>query len=550
MNCADTKVAIDAELAKREADGVAWWLARNHHRTHRALWLDFERNKFQVGILKDNSRKQSYCKSVKCGVSELLIVKAMGMVDQAQSVFWVLPDQPLRDRFVGERVNPTIQEVPRYIEYRKRAARRTATDRAAADAKALKQLGNAAITFVSSQSKNQMREAVADWLIVDELDECDQGNLILAVDRLGFSEIRGEIRVGNPSIEGFGIDAVYKASDRKRWYIQCAPCNERQPLDWYKNVVRAVGDDEYELRSPEYEVLCRKCAKPLDRLADGEWVAEYPEREESGYHISQLFSGSRTVKEMFGYFQAGLIDEAAMQHFCNSVMGIGYHAKGAKLYHDLLLRIVGTHPQLHVGTDCLIGVDPGKEIHVVILDPTGTQIVKIMVLSGDTKWAQLQDVLDAFEGTAMIDCAYDTTKVIEFQAANRGRVYICDYRTSKHVEHYAIDEDDMMVKVDRTQSMDKSHRMIISQKVTLPRDAAGIPGFFDQMCAPTRVPVMTKSKFGGVKHTFAWVEGSQPDHWRHAYSYAHLLSDIRNDGGDLYMAALTSQKGRNRYRGH
>ena len=549
MNCSDSNAAIDAVLASRKVDGIAWWLAVNHHRTHRAVPLDFKRNKFQVSILKDNSQKQSYCKSVKCGVSELLIVKVMGMVDQAQSVFWVLPDQELRNRFVGERVNPTIQEVPRYIEYRKRAARRTPTEGAAADAKSLKQLGNAAITFVSSQSKHQMREAVADWLIVDELDECDQGNLILAVDRLGFSEIRGEIRVGNPSIEGFGIDAVYKASDRKRWYIQCAHCSEWQPLDWYKNVVRAIGDDEYELRSPEYEVLCRRCAKLLDRLGDGEWVAEYPKRDESGYHISQLFSGARTIKEMFNYFQAGLIDEAAMQHFCNSVLGIGYHAKGAKLYHDLLLRIVGTHPQLHVGTDCLIGVDPGKEIHIVILDPTGTQIVAIQVLSGDTKWAQLQDVLDAFEGVAMMDCAYDTTKANEFQAANRGRVYLCDYRASKQVEYYAIDEDDMMVKVDRTQSMDKSHRMIISQKVTLPRDAAGIPGFFDQMCAPTRVPVQTKSKFGGVKHTFAWVEGSQPDHWRHAYSYANLLSDIRNDGGDLYMAALTSQKGRNRYRG-
>ena len=80
------------------------------------------------------------------------------------------------------------------------------------------------------------------------------------------------------------------------------------------------------------------------------------------------------------------------------------------------------------------------------------------------------------------------------------------------------------MKCDRTQTLDESQAAILRQDVKLPRDAASVPDFYQQMCAPTRI-------FDPVKQRFRWEEGSQPDHYRHAVNYAWLARSIRTRHG-------------------
>jgi hypothetical protein len=274
----------------------------------------------------------------------------------------------------------------------------------------------------------------------------------------------------------------------------------------------------------------------MDRLSDGEWVADIPGMEISGYHVSQLFSGTYTVPEIWAHFQRGLKSQIEMMGFYNAALGEGYKHADAKLYPEIVQRCVGTHGQANIGNDCLIGVDPGREIHGVI--GLREKIVRVFALAGESKWAQLQDILNAYGATMMIDADYDPTEVRRFQEANRGRVYLVSYRSPGQVADYDIDPQTRFVKADRTQTMDESHAAILGRDLSLPCDAMSITGFVDQLCTPTRVLVERRLQSGLVNKSFVWVDSDKPDHWRHALNYWWLLRKVVGDSGGKMVFSL------------
>jgi hypothetical protein len=514
---------------------VDWWLARNHHRTHKGNALDLDAHPWQRALLQDESRNKVIRKSVQCGVSECVCVSAFACVDRGERVFWVFPTESIRNRFVAERLDPCVKSCPRYTGYALAARSRLRGGRSEADATSLKQFGDAAIAFVGSNSPASFAEFVADWVFVDELDHCDQDMLTRAKDRMGHSNVRGMYRVGNPSLVGYGIDELYTDSDRKRWHVTCTHCGDRQTLDWFVNFIRQIDQDRYELRATDGAV-CRTCNGAIDRHSNGEWIADIPGADISGYHVSQLFSGTLTIDDIWKHFQRGLKNQTEMMAFYNAALGEGYKHADAKLYPELVQRCVGQHAQANVGNDCLIGVDPGREIHGVI--GFGNKVVRIFALEGESKWRDLQNILNAYGAIAAIDADYDPTEVRRFQEANKGRVYLVSYRSPGQVADYDLDSETRFVKADRTQTMDESHAAILAGDLSLPRDAMSISGFVDQLCTPTRVLVERKLQSGLISKIFVWVDSDKPDHWRHALNYWWLLRKVTGDGHKPFLYVL------------
>jgi len=515
---------------------LAWWIANHHHLNHRGDALDFSTHQYQIDIIKDHSLDKRIRKGVQNGLSEVMILSLMSKMDLGESVFWVMPDDDLRNRFVSERVDPVINQCDYYQRLQVIARRRMSRgNQSATDARSLKQLGQAAACFVGANSPKKMREFVADHIFIDELDDCDQGVLVKAMDRIGHSKIRGKFRMGNPSTAKFGIDKLYEESDQKVWMIQCPRCNERQPLDWWKNIVEEHDDGTYRLLDNDLNAVCRKCLKPIDRKGSGEWVAKYPGRDSSGYHISQLFSGTVTIQEMLIDYEAGLRDETDRQRFFNSILGLAYRSEEVKLYRETLNRLVGTYARAKVGNKCLMGVDPGKEIHGIILDPHGEKVIDIFKCSGENKYQDLQNKINQFKALAMIDGGYDPAQVRHIQNQNRGNVFVCEYRKVKQIDVFDLDKKTKFIVASKLQSMDESHAALLAGEVALPRDAMGIPGFVDQMCAPTRVEIKRRTAHSGIVVTHEWQEGDEPDHWRHAFNYAILLKLLKKRFGSTWV---------------
>lgn len=523
-NFVNASQRIAEALRDRRQPTLEWWLAVNHHRTHHGKPMDFTRHYFQVPILQDKSPDIRIEKSTQCGVSENEIKHALALVDQGRNVFWVFPDENLRNKFVKDRLDPSLHLTEYYAARVREARQRLKKGRQESDDVSLKQIGYAAINLVGSNSVSSFKSFAADDAIIDEVDQCHQGNLMMVPDRFAHSQFRTMWRVGNPTTSGFGIDGLYKASDQKRWRVRCDACGQWQEMDWFKNVVREIEGGQFELRDEAGGVLCTKCDAPLDRLSQGEWVANYPDRTASGYHVSQLFSGSVPIAEMWEAFQRGLANETEMMRFYNSVLGLPYESEGAKLTAAILNRCVDDYPQMSTGVNCYGGIDVGKELHYVVRHESS----RVIRVGTARDFEELDNLLEAFPGTWVVDALPETRKAREFANRHSGHVYLCTYVGTDQVKDFKIDPDEMTVKAHRTQSMDDSHASWLRGKSRLFRSAASVPDFYDQMSAPTRIFEKRNENDHG---RFVWREGAQADHYRHADNYSYLAMKIEQSVG-------------------
>ncbi len=501
--------------------GLARWV----HQTTKGHRLDFNNHSYLVSIYEDDANITVIRKSVQSGISDRNIVKTMAAVNDGLSVFYVLPTIDIRNRFVSNRVNPLLDSVGYYRAMADYARNRFRQGREAADATGLKQLGDASIAFVGSNAPAAFREFVADIVIVDELDQCNLGNVTLARDRTGASEVRGYHVVGNPTIRGFGIDAEYQRSDQKHWNIQCSHCNEWQSLSWFDNVVREVDEGRF-IRRDDSGLTCRNCERLIDRHAKGEWIPKWPDRawDVSGYTISQLFAGTTSMAEMYTSFVAGLTNETERQRFHNSILGEPFESEGARLSRGALDKCVDDYPQQSKAESSFIGVDVGTLLHVVIIEKD--RVVRICTLSQEAAFDELAAMTKTYNCRLMVIDGMPETRMSRMVArkVGQGKALLCFYRDEKGGKEFDVDWWQMKLSVDRTQSMDDSHATLLRQQIRLPRDAASIPGLFDQMMAPTRIFRKRSSIDAG---RFVWDEGGNPDHYRHAFNYACLARQVQ-----------------------
>jgi hypothetical protein len=517
---------IDLALAEKRITPPAWWMATNHHRTHRGMPLDFTRHCYLVDLYQDGHGDIRIRKSTQSGVSEFEWCWAMAKCDDGQSVFWVFPTETIRNQLVHDRFDRTVAYTEYYADLAQ-AAKRGRRQKEAADAVSLKQFGRGSIALVPSNSVVSFKSFSADCAIVDELDQCDAENLPMIEDRMAHSLHRDKLRVGNPTIAGFGIDALYAESDQCEWKIKCEHCGTWQTPDWFANVSLEISEGRYEPRlrvADQIALACASpdCGKPLDRFASGEWVAAYPGRTGArGYHISQLFSGSVSLGEMWAAFERGQSNETERQRFYNSVLGLPYVAEGSKLTEARLLKATGDYARQSVGEKCFLGVDVGTLLHVCVIDEGG----RMVQAQTARQFSEIDELMGSF-GAALcvVDMLPETREARQFADRHPGKVLLCQFVASEQVKDFAVEYSTRIVKAHRTQTLDDSHAALLSGKATLPQDAATIKNFYPQMMAPTRV-------FDEKRQTFRWLEGGQPDHYRHAFNYAWLARSIRTRHG-------------------
>jgi len=465
----------------------------------------------------------------------MLVCDTLARADDGLRVFYVLPTIELRNVFVRDRVDRPLLTIPYYRSRVKKDKKIESVIEI--DNVGLKSFGeNGLMLFVGSNSKVSFLAFPADKIIVDEFDKCHQDNLSLAEDRISASDYKHRIDVSTPTVEGFGIDELYGKSDRKKWLVACEHCKERQELNFFINVVREVGDREFELLDKEWKpegngdirVFCKKCGKPMNRLAQGEWVAECPEQNLSGYAISQLFSSHLSVVEIFETFNDALLNESRLQRFYNSILGLAYTASGSKLTKAILDECVkagGFYNLPSRAENTSMGVDVGSVLNVLICDHPRENVRRLVFAGTVREFEELHTLVARFGvKSAVVDIDPETRKAKEFRDTVNCDVWLCDYPSSPDPGEMSIDYEDRTIKVDRTQSLDGFVADVLKQTLLLPANASSLDGgdFYGQLCASTRV-------FEEATGHYRWMEGSKADDYFHAGNYERIASQFLRD---------------------
>ena len=493
------------------------------HLNTRGEMLTFGDRPYMIELYRDKTKEIVIKKSVQCGVSEYLIIDMLDNAENGLSTFYVLPTYSLRNTFVANRIDRLFNNVPYYNSQMSRA-------QGDADSSSMKHYAKAALKFVGSNTPNEFKEFPADVLVIDEYDECDADNIAKAPDRIKASKHRIKKFVGNPTFEDFGIDAEYKLSDQKEWVVKCDSCGNYQKLDFFKQVVKEINENAYELRDKEWSKKCGRdilcycihCEKPFNRLnRDSHWERQNPSSDVSGYHFTRMMQANTTIEELYTTFRKALSNPSKMQAFYNSDLGEPYRASNVALSDYLLEQCVEKGyfmPQ--TAQECVAGIDVGSVLHVKI-----SQIVegkrKSVFIGTVPRFEDVDNLIKVYGiNCCVIDALPETHKAKELRDRHPGRVFLCTFHAKEgSVKGISINDEEQTISVDRTQSMDDSHADILLGNVILPENARTIADgdCYDQMCAPKRT-------FDQDGNRYVWKEGSKADHFRLADNYEKLAS--------------------------
>lgn len=501
------------------------YFAMSDHRTHRGKRLDFVHNPFIVRLYKDQHQDIVVMKSTQCGVSEWLLCLVIPGAMSGRNVFYVLPDYGLVSRFVMERFDKTMRMTPSYWKFRQEAKFNQASS------VTMKQLGPGTISFAGSTVVNAFTEFAADWYVIDELDRCDQSNLEMGWERLSNAEQQNirQVKVSNPTITGFGIDAEYARTNQAEWFIR-HDCGHLVHPDFFRHVIRDVGGGQFVYADEEYDpesgqdcrMICDICGRPIDRRGQGEWVAKYPNVDRHGYHISKLFSANVKLIDLVKRYEAGEANPDAMVRFYNGDLGLAYDSPGARISKEMLDECIADYNVGQVPADgaCIAGIDVGAVFNVSIGHMAyGVPGVNLVDAREIRSAEELLDLLRQYKVRSFVIDALPETRVSRALIRRHIGGYICYYSRGRK----DLVSKEHVVSVDRTVALDNVKAAIALKALRLPRGADKIPNFYDQITASTRV---LNPEAAGGEGEYTWVNGSKADHYHHSTGYMMMAARL------------------------
>lgn len=508
--------------------------AKTHHVNTRGEPMQFMDMNYLLELYMCINRtpKMVVEKSVQCGLSELFIIQAHLEAASGLTVMYVLPKYESRNRFVNNRIHKLHRRVEQYKSLVKTAS--------GAHRTSLMHFGNGTLAFVGSNVESEFIEMPVDSAFVDEKDRCNLANLLLLPDRLTASPYKYQREISNPTVEGFGIDERYLESSQAQWKIKCESCGEHFTPDFFRHVVRQIDTRVYEPRDPEYEEgkemrLIHDCGAPVDRLKEGEWVHDFPEKEWQGYRISKLYTKHTPLSTLYKSWMDATGNELKKQVFFNSDLGLPFTAKGAKVTQSDLQRCCRDYswPVSRSSNTKIMGVDVGAELVVVVRDlcrDGDAQILRLLYAGRVPSFAMLGDLIKKWNPKIVVIDAYpEIHKVMELKAEYK---QVISSRFQEGHRKINVDKKGREITMDRTAILDYVKQAIDEETNILPPNAEFIDEgyYFDQMTASTRILETDEKNL--EKSRFVWVH-TRGDHYFLAEAYCMQAFQLLPDNSVL-----------------
>ena len=237
----------------------------------------------------------------------------------------------------------------------------------------LKQAGTCNLYIRGSRGDSNLKSIPVSEMILDEVDEMDQKQIWLALERLSGQQRKTVWSISTPTIPNYGVHKLFQQSTQEHFIFECPCCSRQTELLW-PDCIEIIGETIYDPRCHESFLKCKECGNRLEHkakpewLGTGKWVPFAPNAnpDHRGFNISQLYSFTVSPGELVIAHFRGLGDEAANKEFHNSKLGQPFIGEGAKVTDDMLDECIGNHTmdaaRPRVGGSKLItlGVDQGK----------------------------------------------------------------------------------------------------------------------------------------------------------------------------------------------
>ena len=412
-------------------------------------------------------------------------------------IYW-LPTTGLVRDFVASKVNPLIDENLEIFDD-------TVKDQA--DNLGLKFFFNVPSFWRGLESKVGVKSISADAAIYDEYDEADPSQIKQAEQRLSASTVKLTRRLSIPTVPDYGINKDFQLTDQCHFAFRCDCSTWNIMEDNFPHCFSQKPNGDY-YRS------CKKCKKELD-VSKGRWVQKNksPYR---GYQISQLYSPFVSPNEIMREFK----NTDFMQHFYNHVLGLPYLSSTDRVSVDQVLTLCDNNTIMRNESivPTYMGIDQGSKLHYVVLLKSIKP--KIVACGELDHFEQVDDIITRYKVREFcIDALPETRKAKELIGRQKYKGWAVFYNDNMK-GNYAWKEDERIVSVNRTESLDVGTLDLIRGNMTLPRRNSVLDDFAVQ-CSNIAKVVEEDRNTGSKKYAYRKIG---PDHYRHALNYAQIAA--------------------------
>lgn len=485
--------------------------------------VDFKAYPYLIDMLDDEHPNSVTIKGGQMGFTITAILKRIKRLRQSamRGCLYLFPtDTDVRD-FSDARFARMMRDNPAFA----------ALVRESVDSKQLKEIGEGYIYFrgcgqkgqdrEGKKSKSKLKSIPIDDLVTDERDEMDDARVDAAMYRLSGSKNPRYEELSTPTIPDYGVDLTYQQSDQHEWHWKCQRCNEYVCLDHHwPNCLTEHYDDRPQ------QFLCSKCREVLERR-HGMWIAARPDfTKRRGRRVSQLSSPRQTADSIF-HMWVEAQHKGRMREFENQTLARPYAEVEQRLSEQMLRECVESHTrQIHDPGPGIMGVDPGaNKMHYWVGKRVGKRKIKITKVGRCADMNDLHNLTVAFNvRVGVMDIGAETRKVREFLNEHPGW-WGCQYVTKK-TKGYEWDARRQVVQVDRTEALDHGHAQILHRNVGFHQ----ISEEWDRDVVPQMRNLAKAKKAtdeeGNESYTWVVVGGVKNDHYRHAFTYLCIASEI------------------------
>ena len=455
----------------------------------------------------EESPKNVTMKGAQLGFTTLEVLRAIDRAGRIypRGILYLFPTREDVTDFSRTRFQRILDDNPALLE------RVRGTDSAN-----VKQVGDCFIYFRGAKSRSQLKSIPVDAIVFDEFDEMTADMVALARQRLAGSKLKHEFYLSTPTFPEFGIHYEYLQTDMRKWLIKCRACNEWTCLeDQFPDTLRDDGDRVHR--------ACFKCSREVF-VADGEWVAQKPGRDARGNHVSQLCSPTINLAEVLEEWKN---PRTLLAEFYNSRLGLPYADILAALDEAAILACCGPDARrlAHDGP-CFAGADVGqKEIFYGVGSRRSESFLRGHAWYRVESFQDVHDLNKRYNvECGVMDAGAETRGVRDFVASESGW-WGCLYTEQRQSGGYSWDPRTRMVSVNRTESLDDSHKIIVSKMVEWPRPDQMFREFVMVQLKNLVRMAEVDAKTGETK--IRWVRrGAKNDDFRHTWNYMVIASQL------------------------
>lgn len=498
-----------ATAAQRSlSDPLASWSLKNIRLEGKPF--SFKGHEYLRAIYDDTAPHIILTKAAQIGGTVWALLRSLHACINGLNVIYFFPTRTDVIEFSKSRVSPFLTE----NEFLSKQM--TDTDTAG-----LKRIGDAHLYFRGMQSTVGMKSVPADMIVFDELDEAEPNAKALAKERIAHSDYKRIIELSNPSLPDYGVDEEFQKSDQRHWTLKCPSCGEwiapdkefPRKLNQEVKIIMPREDDSFYL-------ACPKCTAELD-LAAGEWVPDYPGRDIHGYAISQLHSVMVDPGEILHEYRTTRFPD----RFYNMKIGIPWSDLERRLDKMTVLAACTDETMLETTrSTCAMGVDTGKELHVVILKRDGPYEdngpYHVIHLGKYHDFSEMDALMSRY---AILYCVIDglpeTHATREFAHRHLGQVFLNFFNMHQRGKA-KWDRSSWKVEQNRTESIDASRAVVRNKELILPRRCALVDEFARHMANDAKV--LDEDPETGIKK-YRYIRTGE-NHFSMAFTYAVLAA--------------------------